>query len=178
MIRIVVATSCLLNACNVVRGNDPPKAAGNETTEGIDDAGTVSMALAAPVHEVHVTHAGLVVENLKFLWIRSHDPLDSIQVIEGAIVQSTQQYGLQWLYFVNSECMTWNAGATGCLASTTQLEMTSDIDYDIVGWTEAENRQVPERELILIAEDWPFNPADLNMNGVVDCCHRTRHDLS
>ena len=58
---------------------------------------------------------------------------------------------------------------TGCLASRIGLVMTSDVHYDLVAWTEAEDRREPEREMVVIAEDWAFHPADVNMDGVVDC---------
>jgi len=40
-------------------------------------------------------------------------------------------------------------------------------------WTEAEDRRNPDRETVVIAEDWPFHPADINMDGVVDCADLT-----
>jgi len=116
-----------------------------------------------------VTSAGLVLDNAELLWIRSHAPMDSVQLILGDSVQSVQQYADQWLYFAASECLEWDDEATGCRASRMQLDMTSSVRYDIVAWTEAEDRRAPEREMLLIAEDWAFHPADVNIDGVVDC---------
>ena len=112
-----------------------------------------------------VTSAGLVLDNAELLWIRSHDPMDSVQLFLGNSLQSVQQYADQWLYFAASECLEWNDEATGCLASTMGLGMTSNVHYDLVAWTEAEDRRDPEREIVVIAEDWAFHPADINMDG-------------
>ncbi len=116
-----------------------------------------------------VTSAGLLMTSAELLWIRSHDPMDSVHLILGDSIQSVQQYADQWLYFATSECLEWNGEATGCLASTMGLDMTSDVHYDLVAWTEAQDRRAPEREIVVIADDWAFHPADINMDGVVDC---------
>ncbi len=144
MNRIVESLACLLICCNVVRGD-----------------GTL------------VTSAGLVLENAELLWIRSHDPTDSVELIVGGSIQSVQQHSDQWLYFATSACLEWNGEETGCLASTMKVGMTSDVHYDLVAWTEAEDRRNPDRETVVIAEDWPFHPADINMDGVVDCADLT-----
>ena len=116
-----------------------------------------------------VTSAGLLMTNAELLWVRSHDPTDSVQLILGDSIQSVQQYDDQWLYFAASECLEWNEESTGCLASQLGLGMTSDVHYELVAWTEAQDRRDPEREMVVIADDWAFHPADINMDGVVDC---------
>ena len=120
-----------------------------------------------------VTSAGLVLDNAELLWIRSHDPMDSVRLILGDSIQSVQQSADQWLYFVTAECLEWNGEATGCLASTMGLGMPSGVHYDLVAWTEAQDRRTPEREMVVIAEDWAFHPADINMDGAVDCADLT-----
>ena len=99
--------------------------------------------------------------------------MDSVQLILGTSIQSVQQYADQWLYFATSECLEWNDEATGCLASKMGLGMTSDVHYDLVAWTEANDRRDPEREMVVIAEDWAFHPADVNLDSVVDCADLT-----
>ena len=94
--------------------------------------------------ETLVTSAGLLLANDELLWVRSHDPMDSVHLILGNSIQSVQQYADQWLYFATSECLEWNGEATGCLASTMGLGMTSNVHYDLVAWTEAEDRRDPE----------------------------------
>jgi hypothetical protein len=149
--RIVGTLACLLICCNVVRGD-----------------GTL------------VISAGLVLDNAELLWIRSHDPMDSVELLVGGPdpIESVQQYSDQWLYFATSACLEWNAEETGCLASTMKVGMTSDVHYDLVAWTEAEDRRIPDRETIVIAEDWPFHPADINMDGVVNCADLTLFSAS
>ena len=149
MKRIVETLACLLICCNVVRGD-----------------------------RTLVTSAGLVLDNAELLWIRSHDPMDSVELSLGGSIQRVQQHSDQWLYFATSACLEWNAEETGCQASTMKVGMTSDVHYDLVAWTEAEDRRIPDRETIVIAEDWPFRPADINMDGVVNCADLTLFSAS
>ena len=116
-----------------------------------------------------VTSAGLLMTNAELLWVRSHDPMDSVQLILGDSIQSVQQYVEQWLYFATSDCLEWNEETTGCLTSQLGLGMTLDVHYDLVAWTEAQDRRNPEREMVVITENWAFHPADINMDGAVNC---------
>jgi hypothetical protein len=119
--------------------------------------------------EAFVTSAGLMLGNAELLWIRSHDQFDSVYLIQGTSFESLHQYPEQWLYFATSECLKWKPDLLGCRVSRLQVGLAADVRYDLVAWSEAENRQVPEREMVPITQGWSFNPADIDMNGAVGC---------
>ena len=123
----------------------------------------------APPMQTLVTSAGLTLVNTELLWIRSLDPSDTVDLVVGSSMDSFQQSPELWLYFATSECLQWNAELFGCLDSETQVALTAGVGYDLVGWSEAEDRREPDREMLPIVDGWSFHPADINMDGSVDC---------
>ena len=116
-----------------------------------------------------VTSAGLTLLNTELLWIRSHYLADTVDLVVGSSMDSFQQSPKLWLYFTTSECLQWNEELFGCLDSETQVALTAGVGYDLVGWSEAEDRREPDREMLPIVDGWSFHPADTNMDGGVDC---------
>ncbi len=123
----------------------------------------------APSMQALVTSAGLTLVNTELLWIRSHDPADTVDLVVGSSMDSLQASSELWLYFATSECLQWNEELFGCLASETQVALTAGVGYDLVGWSEAEDRREPDREMVPIVDGWSFHPADVTMDGSVDC---------
>ncbi len=116
-----------------------------------------------------VTSAGLTLVNTELLWIRSHDPGNTVELVVGSSMDSFQASPELWLYFTTSECLQWNEELFGCLDSETQVALTAGVGYDLVAWSEAEDRREPDREMLPIVDGWSFHPADTNMDGSVDC---------
>ena len=110
--------------------------------------------------------------NAELLWIKSHVHSDSVYLIQGASFEKLHQYPEQWLYFATSECLKWRPDLLGCQVSRVQVDLAADVRYDLVAWSEAENRQIPEREIVPIAQGWSFNPVDITLDGIVDCGDR------
>lgn len=118
---------------------------------------------------VYITSAGLLLSNAELLWIRSYNPVETVEPTVGSLIGQVQQNADRWLYFLTSECFEWNPEIPGCLNSKIQLAMAPNVEYDIIAWAEAVDRRQPQREMLLAAEVWTFHPADVNMDSLVNC---------
>ncbi len=118
--------------------------------------------------DAEVTATGLRLGNAEFLWVRSDAPDDTVVVTIGDLLDDQQ--GLeQWLYFCRSECFEWSQDTYGCLDSKLQVELLSSVEYDIVAWSEAEDRREPDRDLLIVGQGWTFHPGEINLDGLVNC---------
>ena len=87
----------------------------------------------------------------QYIWCRvdTHE----VMAIEGFILGAAQQADGRYLYFVEAECndlQDWQ-----CLDSTITLSLREDATYDIIAWTEPEDRRYPvEREVVVLRELW------------------------
>jgi hypothetical protein len=106
--------------------------------------------------------------NAELLWVRSYTADDTVYVTIGEVLDQRQD-GNQWFYFLRSTCYAWNPETYGCLDSELQLELLSNVKYDIVAWSEAENRVEPNRDLYIVGQGWRFHPGDINLDGIVNC---------
>ncbi len=125
--------------------------------------------------EILVTSAGLLFGNAELLWIRSHDGADTVQLIAGGSMERVQQTPEEWLYFAMSECLEWHPESPSCLSSRIHVGMTSGVSYDLVAWSEAEDRTDPQREMVAVTEGWMFCSADVNMDREVGCADLDRY---
>ncbi len=119
-----------------------------------------------------VTSTGLLLGNAELLWVRSYDATDTVELIVGTSMETSQQGPELWHYFSSSECEQWAPEVLGCLVSRLQISMAAEVSYDLVAWTEPANRRQPEREMVTLTEGWVFRPADIDMDGVVACPDR------
>ncbi len=118
---------------------------------------------------VYITSAGLLLINAELIWIRSYSPVETVEPTVGSLIGQFQQNADRWLYFLTSECSEWNPEIPGCLNSKIQLAMTTNVEYEIIAWSEAVDRRQPQREMLMVAEVWTFRPADVNMDSLVNC---------
>ncbi|MHC4421834.1 MAG: hypothetical protein ACYS1E_14705, partial [Planctomycetota bacterium] len=115
-----------------------------------------------------VTSAGLWFSNAELLWVRSYTADDTVYVTIGEVLDQRQDWG-QWFYFLRSTCYAWSPETYGCTDSELQLELLLNVEYDIVAWSEAENRVEPNRDLYIVGKGWRFHPGDINLDGLVNC---------
>ncbi len=116
-----------------------------------------------------VTSAGLLLSNAEYLWVRSYTSQDVVHVVVGSLVEAVQQSSDRWLHFGQSSCEQWDTGTHGCSSSELQVELRRGVECDLFAWAEAADRREPVRAMIVVAETWPFDSGDINLNGVVDC---------
>jgi len=98
-------------------------------------------------------------ENQQYIWARANTTVaeDSIVVVRGRVLETVELDG-QRLFFVESACEAysdWPAN-TECLESRITLLLEEGIEYDIVGWSEPQDRRSPEdtRFMTMLYETW------------------------
>lgn len=119
--------------------------------------------------EVLVTSTGLFLGNAELAWIRSQSLDSAVEVILGSLLGAEPQPPDHRLAFCRSHCTQWESEPFSCAESEIQLELEIGVEHQIVAWTEADDRRDPQRTMIVIAPQWSFHPADIDLDGTVDC---------
>ena len=95
--------------------------------------------------------------NQQYVWARANTTVaeDSVVVVRGRVVDTVEMNG-QRLMFVESACedyLDWPAN-TQCLQSRITLFLQNGVEYDIVGWTEPQDRRAPVRDMTVLRSAW------------------------
>ena len=84
--------------------------------------------------------------NQQYIWVRCNTTVsqDSVVVVRGRITDTVELNGDR-LYFVESACEAYSDWPenTECLESRITLRLLENFEYDIVGWSEPQDRRDP-----------------------------------
>ena len=95
-------------------------------------------------------------EDQEFVWVRAYTTSDDpFTLARGTILSSTILDGKS-LFFIRSWCddyPNW-PDTNPCLGSRLELILYQGVVYDVVGWSEPEDRRTPEREMTIFRSQW------------------------
>ena len=95
-------------------------------------------------------------EDQEFVWVRAYTTdEDAFTLARGTILSSTILDGKS-LFFIRSWCddyPNW-PNTNPCLGSRLELILYQDVVYDVVGWSEPQDRTIPEREVTVFRTQW------------------------
>jgi hypothetical protein len=120
------------------------------------------------VLEVLVTSGGLLLQDAEFLWARTDASGHSMQLVVGDSWDSTV-IGEELVFFGECHCTKWRSGVPGCERSVAEILVEPVARFDLVAWTMATDRREPQREPVVAARRWWFDPGDVNLDGEVGC---------
>ncbi len=126
------------------------------------------VAVTAGPNQQLVTSTGVRLLNAELLWVRARTPSDTLLVTIGYMLESALVSD-QWLYFLTSECFDWSQEVYSCLESELHVELSWDVEYDLVVWSEAADRIEPDRDMLIVAQRWRYHPGDVDLDGRVSC---------
>lgn len=98
-------------------------------------------------------------DNQQYIWARANTTVseDSIVVVRGRVLE-TVELNEQRLFLVESACESYSDWPQNmeCLESRITLLLEEGIEYDIVGWSEPQDRRNPsaDRVMITLREAW------------------------
>jgi hypothetical protein len=89
--------------------------------------------------------------------VRAHNTTsaDAVTVVRGTLLNTAEANG-QRLYFIHSACEDFTDWPEqfDCADSRITLYLQPDVQYDIVGWSEARDRRQPDRTLTVLRDSW------------------------